>query len=214
MITQWAVEREDTISGTHLYRGEALPEAGQFDWLVVMGGPMNIYEYRNYPWLREEKRLIGQAIEQGKTVLGVCLGAQLIADVMGAKVYQNAELEVGWFPVRFLEGKNSVRAFQGFPAEVTALHWHGDTFDLPAGAIHLAESDACRNQAFAVGNKIVGLQFHIEVAEEDVAEFIGETVPPAAAHIQERDAIIQQAKKSQPIKPVLRTMLDRLAEIA
>lgn len=212
MITQWATERGAPIAGTHLYRGEQLPEADDFDWLVVMGGPMNIYEYRNHPWLRAEKRLIGQAIEQGKTILGVCLGAQLIADVMGAKIYQNSQLEVGWFPVRFLEAKKAVRAFKDFPEQLTALHWHGDTFDLPRGAIHLAESDGCKNQAFAVGEKIIGLQFHIEVAEEEVAEFIGETVPPAAAYIQERDEIVKQAANSQPIKPVLKGMLDRLAE--
>lgn len=211
LIADWAVDRGNIINGTHLYLGESLPEAESFDWLVIMGGPMNIYEYRTHPWLRDEKRLIAKAIEKGKTVLGVCLGAQLIADVLGAKIYQNQELEIGWFPVRFLEASKSARGFEEFPTELTVPHWHGDTFDLPRGAIHLAESEACKHQAFAYRDKVVGLQFHIEVPEEAVAEFIGETSPPAAPHIQRREEILAGAGKSQPIKIVLRTMLDRLA---
>ena len=210
MIAEWAIERGDKITGTHLYSGETLPGVDSFDWLVVMGGPMNIYEYRTHPWLRDEKRLIAQAIEKGKTVLGVCLGAQLIADVLGAKIYQNQELEIGWFPVRFLEAGKSVRCFEEFPEELTALHWHGDTFDLPQGAIHLAQSDACKNQAFAYGEKVIGLQFHIEVPEDDIAEFIGETLPPIAPYIQAREEIIDCAGKIQPVKLALGTMLDRL----
>jgi GMP synthase (glutamine-hydrolysing) len=212
LIADWAIPRGNKIAGTHFYRGELLPASADFDWLVVMGGPMNVYEYRAHPWLRDEKRLIAQSIEQGKTVIGVCLGAQLIADVLGAKVYQNPEIEIGWFPVRFLDTRKSVRCFDQFPSEITALHWHGDTFDLPNGAIHLAESDACKHQAFAWGEKVVGLQFHIEVAGKDLVEFIGETLPPTAPHIQRREEILAGAEKSQPIKIVLETMLDRLAE--
>ena len=212
MIADWALERGIDVTSTHLYRGESLPEVASFDWLVIMGGPMNIYEYRTYPWLREEKQLIAQAIESGKTVIGICLGAQLIADVLGAKIYQNQEMEIGWFPVRFLESRKAARGFEAFPPELTVLHWHGDTFDLPQGATRIAESDACRNQGFIYGDKVVGLQFHIEVAEKDVAEFIGETLPPKAAYIQAREEILAETAKSQPINTVLKTMLDRLAE--
>lgn len=210
MITQWALDRGHQVEGTHLYRGESLPEVNDFDWLVIMGGPMNIYEYRNHPWLRDEKRLIAEAISAQKTVLGVCLGAQLIADVLGAKIYQNPEIEIGWFPVRFLDTRNSVHAFQDFPPELTVLHWHGDTFDLPKGAIHLAKSAACKHQAFAYGDKVIGLQFHIEVPQEELASFIGETVPAPAPFIQKREEILACAEKIQPIKIALRAMLDRL----
>jgi len=213
LIAEWAASNQHTISGTHLYRAETPPSADSFDWLVIMGGPMNIYEYRNHPWLRGEKQLISEAINKGKTVLGVCLGAQLIADVLGAKIYQNPEIEIGWFPVRFLDERKSVHAFQEFPTELTPLHWHGDTFDLPSGAIRLAESDGCKNQAFAYGEKVIGLQFHIEVPETDLAEFIGETVPDPALYIQDRDTILSSTKNIQPIKAALRTMLDRLMEV-
>jgi len=210
MITEWAAEHGHAISGTHLYRGETLPALDSFDWLVIMGGPMNIYEYRNHPWLKGEKNLISEAIEGGKTVIGVCLGAQLIADVLGAKIYQNPEIEIGWFPVRFLDARKSVQAFSEFPSELTSLHWHGDTFDLPPGAIHLAESEACKHQAFAFGDKVIGLQFHIEVPEEELPAFIGDTVPEKAAYIQSREEILACTQKIQPIRAVLRTMLDRL----
>ena len=212
MITDWATDHGHEVIGTHLYRGEALPGVDAFDWLVIMGGPMNIYEYRNHPWLRGEKRLIADAISGGKTVLGICLGAQLIADVLGSKIYQNQEIEIGWLPVRFSDARNSVHAFKEFPAELTPLHWHGDTFDLPKGAVHLAESEGCRNQAFAFGEKVIGLQFHIEVPEGDVPSFIGDTLPPVARYIQSREEILACTKKIQPIKSALRTMLDRLIQ--
>src|SRR5271170_6697939 len=98
-IAQWAAEKEHTVTATRFYLDEPAPNPGEIDWLVVMGGPMNIYEEAEYPWLAREKRFIGEAIRGGKTVIGICLGAQLIADVMGGPVTRNLEKEIGWFPI-------------------------------------------------------------------------------------------------------------------
>lgn len=173
-IAAWAAENGHALSATHFHLGETVPELGAFDFLAVMGGPMNIYQHRDHPWLVAEKQFLARAVEAGKIVLGICLGAQLLADVLGAKVFQNAELEIGWFPVRLEPGAEMRRGFENFPRELTALHWHGDTFDLPRGATRLASSAACENQAFIFGEKIVGLQFHVEVAQPDVRAFIGD----------------------------------------
>lgn len=167
-IKDWARDRGHSFKVTRLDLGEALPEPNAFDLLVIMGGAMNIYQHRDYPWLVAEKQCISAAIEAGKALLGVCLGAQLIADCLGGKVAQNPAQEIGWFPVRFLRREPP---FDGFPAESMAFHWHGDTFSLPSGALRVAESDACANQAFIHGTKIVGLQFHIEVTPEAAASF-------------------------------------------
>ena len=125
-IGDWIRERGHALSESHLYRpGPALPEVDALDFLVIMGGGMNVYEYRNHPWLPDEKRFIERAIDGGKAVLGICLGAQLIADVLGVKVYQNAEFEIGWFPVRFNDAAHSHPLFEKFPRELTAaaLAW-------------------------------------------------------------------------------------------
>ncbi|MDO8671400.1 MAG: type 1 glutamine amidotransferase, partial [Dehalococcoidia bacterium] len=148
-IVAWAGARGHPVSATALCRGERLPETGDFDWLVIMGGPMNVYEEEEYPWLADEKRLIEKSIAEGKIVLGVCLGAQIIADVLGAPVYKNSDKEIGWHPVFLSQEGRESSVFRGFPDRFVAFHWHGDTFDLPAGCTRLAGSEACQNQAFA-----------------------------------------------------------------
>src|SRR5262249_47695751 len=135
----------------------------EIDLVVVLGGPMNIYEEDKFPWLIAEKKFIRQAIEEKLAVLGLCLGSQLIADVLGAKIYPNDEKEIGWFPVEVTEAALKHRLFSHWPNFFTPFHWHGDTFDLPEGAIHLARSQACRNQAFLYQDRVVGLQFHLEI---------------------------------------------------
>jgi GMP synthase-like glutamine amidotransferase len=165
-IADWLAARRHRLTFTHLYRGETLPTMEKFDWLVIMGGPMNIYEHRFHSWLREEKLFIDQAIRAGKTVLGVCLGAQLLADVLGGKVYQNMDKEIGWLPITLQD--EAGRFFPGAPKELTVFHWHGDTFSLP-GSVCLASSKGCAHQAFAHGDRVVGLQFHIEMTPAGIA---------------------------------------------
>ena len=121
---------------------------------------MSVNDEADYPWLAAEKRFIGEAVRAGKSVLGVCLGAQFIASAMGAPVYPNHTREIGWFPIEAVP-HSEPGAFP-FPAASIAFHWHGETFDLPPGAIHLARSAACENQAFQLGPCVIGLQFHLE----------------------------------------------------
>lgn len=157
-----------SLERTRLYAGEALPDLEAVQGVIVMGGPMSIHDESDHPWLAQEKRFIARVLEREIPMLGVCLGAQLIADALGAAVYPNAEKEIGWFPVRRRRGAVP-SVLDVLPQEFEAFHWHGETFDIPAGAEHLASSDGCRNQAFAWG-KTLALQFHLEVLPSGVAD--------------------------------------------
>src|SRR3990170_1938316 len=140
--------------------------------LIILGGPMNVYETDQYLFLEMEDRLIKQAIERDVPILGICLGAQLIAKALGAKVIKNKEKEIGWYPLKITEEGSKDRLFKHFNSEETVFQWHGDTFEIPEGGVHLAESSLCTNQAFRYGHNVYGLQFHIEVTPEMILEWL------------------------------------------
>lgn len=164
-IATWAAMRGIAVNQTRLYANDPLPNVGDFDMLVVMGGPMNIYEHDAYPWLVAEKAFIRSAIDDGKRVLGICLGAQLIADTLGGKVTRNSHKEIGWFPIKKAPSAEDFKPFDALPDTLSVLHWHGDTFAIPPGGILLASSAGCLNQAFAFGDSVLGLQFHMELTQ-------------------------------------------------
>lgn len=166
-ITPWLEQRGHHIRTSHLYRGDLLPAVSDLDWLIIMGGPMGVHDEAELPWLGAEKAFIRACIDNGKTVLGICLGAQLIANVMGADVRRNAETEIGWFPVSAVGSHPLAKLFSDSP---TVFHWHGDTFAIPANAEHLCRSTACENQAFLLGEKVLGLQFHLETTAQGLAD--------------------------------------------
>lgn len=166
-IKEWANTQKFDISCTRLYANETLPKMEDFDWLVIMGGPMGIFDYKEHPWLTDEKKLIKQAIDENKTVLGICLGAQLMADVLGAKVYPGPQKEIGWHPIQ-----RAAQAPALIPQELTVFHWHGDTFDIPEGAEMLATSTAGINQGFVYKDRAIGLQFHMETKLENMEALI------------------------------------------
>jgi len=172
-IGSWLESRGASVTGTRFFEKHTLPAVNDVDLLIVMGGPMSVNDESVHPWLKDEKRFIGEAITRGKPVLGACLGAQLIANAMGARVYRNSEEEIGWFPIHSVTIPGVKDAFQ-FPKQPVVFHWHGETFDLPAGAIHLARSDACENQAFQLGRNVIGLQFHLETTPQSARDLIGE----------------------------------------
>jgi GMP synthase-like glutamine amidotransferase len=207
-IEGWLTARGHTLTSTRFWAGEMAPaKVDGFDWLIVMGGPMNVNQYRDFPWLKAEKRVVREAVAAGKRVLGVCLGAQLIADALGGKVYQNAEREIGWFPVTAVpEGKGTVLEF---PAETVVFHWHGDTFSLPPGAVWLARSEACEHQAFAVGARVLGLQFHLEMTPDDVARIAKECADELTAgkFVQSAQAIVERAKKENAAGALMERLL-------
>ena len=166
----WLREAGYETGVTRWYSGDFPPDPAEIDLLIVMGGPMSVNDENIYPWLVAEKAYIRRWILADRPLLGVCLGAQLIASSLGARVYPNAVKEIGWFPVTAVMpvAENAFR----FPTELRVFHWHGETFDLPDGAIHLARSAGCEHQAFQIGRRVIGLQFHLETTPETAAALI------------------------------------------
>jgi len=168
-IADWLEERRAQVGRTRFFAEPELPPPGALDLLVVMGGPMSVNDEAEFPWLAEEKRFIREAVASGVPTLGICLGAQLIASALGARVRRNPVKEIGWFPVRAVPADGDVFRL---PEECDVFHWHGETFDLPEGAVRLAESGPCRNQAFQTGRRAIGLQFHLETTPESAAAIL------------------------------------------
>jgi len=170
-ITQWIELNNHQLSYSKFYTDYSIPEPEAYDWLIVMGGPMGIYDQKEFPWLTDEKKSIKKAIDQNKTVIGICLGSQLIADVLEEKVFKNVEKEIGWFPLNLTEISKTLFGEKA-KDKIMVFHWHGDTYNLPKNAIHLASSEGCINQAFLYKDKVLGLQFHLEVTHQSLQEMI------------------------------------------
>ncbi len=213
-IDAWALQRGHRLETTALYNGSPLPEIDTFDWLVVMGGPMSIHEHEAHRWLPAEKALIRDAITRGKVVLGVCLGAQLIADVLGGTVTPGPNREIGWHDVTLTEAAEASALFAGLPRTFGAFHWHGDTFTIPTGAVHIATSEAFANQAFAYADHVVGLQFHLDYAADGIADMLthcgNELI--ASPYVQTEAEILQglQARVAST-RALLNALLDAMA---
>lgn len=177
LFANWAGARTHDLVLTKTYRDE-LPASGA-DAMIILGGPMSVNDAPTLPWLQREIAAIHAHLAQDRPTFGVCLGAQLIAHCLGARVRKNATKEIGWFPVTRVPpapatkralSRSHQRWFDLVPPEFTPLHWHGETFDLPPGATHLARSAACENQMFVARDAIVGIQFHLEAAADWIAE--------------------------------------------
>jgi len=207
-LLDWAEERGHGLSATRLFAGERLPGLQDIDLLVIMGGPMSVNDENQYPWLAGEKSFIREAVEQGCRVLGICLGAQLLASALGAKVNANPQKEIGWFPVSLTpEGKQS-RVFYGFEPVFTTFQWHGDTFDLPQGTTLLATGEVCANQAFQFGEHAFGLQFHMEVSQKGVKGLIehGGDELVSAPFIQTAEQMLQSGEYEENRENLFRFM--------
>lgn len=168
-IESWLVSKGYEITHTRFFQSTELPDLEEIDLLVIMGGPMSVHDVDAHPWLVKESAFIRSAIDAGKKVLGVCLGAQLIAHAMGARVFKNACKEIGWLPIH---GLPLVDSCFHFPPMANVFHWHGETFDLPQGAVLLASSNGCKNQAFQIEEHVIGLQFHLETTYETAQDII------------------------------------------
>ena len=165
------------ISYTRFFNADEIPDPRTTDFLVVLGGPMSVNDEPLLPWLATEKKGLRAFLKTGKPVLGICLGAQLIASALGSRVFPNREKEIGWFPIEGLAHGNP--AALRFPSPAEVFQWHGETFDLPPGATHLARSSVCENQAFQIG-RAIGLQFHLETTPESARALIRHSGPELA----------------------------------
>lgn len=215
-IEEWAKSRGHELVATRLWDHDPLPDASEIEFLIVMGGPMGVGDEAAYPWLAPERDLIAKTIENGSSVLGICLGAQLIASSMGAAVAPNNQKEIGWFPVTITAEGSETDLMSGVPREFMAFHWHGDTFEIPRSATHLASSRACENQAFSVGSKVLALQFHIETVESNVDALIENCADELVGGewIQGPDELRAGVKNSPQATGILSTTLDRMTEVA
>jgi GMP synthase-like glutamine amidotransferase len=204
------------ITSTRLFAKDPFPNLDDIDWLIIMGGPMGIYDEDKYPWLFSEKNYIEQAVVQGKIVLGICLGAQLIADVLGAKIYPNKHKEIGWFPIQKTHETAQTRLADFLPDEIDAFHWHGDTFDIPKGAIHIAKSEACENQGFIYDDHVVALQFHLETMEQSAKELIDncQNDITEGPFIQSSVEIFSDKKRFEKINFLMSELLNHLSYVS
>jgi GMP synthase (glutamine-hydrolysing) len=168
----------------NLFEGDGLPrDTSDLSGLIVMGGPMSVNDVAIHPFLFDELQLIEKVLAKEKPVLGICLGAQLIAKALGSKVYPNRVKEIGWHTVWLTPAAGADALFKESSPELPAFHWHGETFDLPAGAVHLARSSRCENQAFRWGRSTYGFQFHLEVTPSMIEEWCAS--PSGKAEIRE-----------------------------
>jgi len=212
-IEEWALLKGFSLASTHLYKNDSLPELEHFDWLVVMGGSMSVNDEAALPWLRPEKAFVKQAILAGKVVIGICLGAQMIANVLGSKVQYNEHKEIGWFPIHWDPEALRHTLFRHIPPSLNVMHWHGETFEMPLGAMPLAKSKACMNQGFLYKEKVLGLQFHPEFDEKSTDEMLAYCSHELqeGAYVQSGDKMIEQRHFIIPAKAALFGILDALA---
>jgi GMP synthase-like glutamine amidotransferase len=212
-IEGWARANGHEFAPARWYAGEIPVGPVRSDLLVIMGGPMSVHDEAQHPWLAAEKRLIDRAIAGGTRVFGICLGAQLLADRLGASVTQMPHPEIGWFPIRTARVSNP---FAGLIVDGTPVfHWHGETFDLPAGSTGLASSEACPNQGFSCGDRILALQFHLEMTRDGAVEIIescGEELTEQPT-VQSAAAILADSGRFEATHPIMAALLDHLAAI-
>lgn len=214
-IQDWINRQGYTLTKTRFFLDEPLPALADFDILIVMGGPMGVDDHQQFPWLNGEREFIQQAIADGKMVLGICLGAQLIARATGAQVTKNRDTEIGWFPVTTPQQLPALLA-DVFPPEFLAFHWHGDTFAIPPGAIPVASSEACSNQAFVLNERVIGLQFHIETTPESAALLVQNCSDEldGSQYVQSAEMILADTKKFRLINQLLNKLLENMVKLA
>ena len=209
-IEHWARTRGHDFAITRLFQEDPLPESASVDMLVIMGGPMSVHDEAEYAWLRAEKHLVERCLGSRKFVFGVCLGSQVLAQCLGARVYRNLHKEIGWYPIHRQPAAADSQTLQ-LPATTEVLHWHGETYDLPAGGSHLAASEGCPIQAFEHPSAL-GLQFHLEATRpslEDLIRHCGEEIGSGPYEQPVEQILAGEQKHGDTARGVLFETLDR-----
>jgi len=205
----WLLSAGYQITTTEFFRPAPMLPPPSVDLLIVLGGPMSVNDEAKFPWLRLEKHYIRERIEAGKPVLGICLGAQLIASALGAAVGPSPSREIGWFPIQGLPSGSCFR----FPSTIEVFHWHSEMFALPPGATPIAASEGCPNQAFQIGRNGVGLQFHLETTPESAAQIVAhcrEELVPSSFVQTETEILSSLPERCQAINQVMAGVLSFL----
>ncbi|MBN8852414.1 MAG: hypothetical protein BGO55_01550 [Sphingobacteriales bacterium 50-39] len=212
-ITDWCRSHGHQMDTTPLYSPDhRLPSTDVVDMLIIMGGPMGVYDEETYPWLKTEKGFIHDFLQLDKPVLGICLGAQLLAVCNGAVVRPAPQKEIGWFPVKqTAAARNEPWFYSLFKNDPILFHWHGDRFEIPKGAVELAFTEANDNQAFLLNKKVLGLQFHAEVNEDGLRQMVQEGLHELQEGTYIQSAEILLASPSfNTAHPIMWAILDHL----
>lgn len=210
-IRPWAEARGLEITETRPYEDAAFPAPTSMDLLVVLGGPMGVHDEDRHPWLVREKRFLAEVIEAGTPTLAICLGAQLVAHVLGADVRRHTHPEIGWHALEAVGDADSGVLAPFLAADAEVMQWHYDTLELPEGAVHLARSDACEAQAFAWGDHVLAVQFHPEMTSAEVAEVLERDQPlPEGDFVSDPDRLLEPARFAR-LSSRTHAFLDRLA---
>jgi GMP synthase-like glutamine amidotransferase len=213
-VTEWAWQRGLNLRILRADLGESLASAADSPLLVVMGGPMSVLDVEQFPWIEDELNLLRERIATDRPTLGICLGAQLIARAAGSQIRSASEKEIGWYPVQRCTSAGLGRLL---PKQFAPLHWHGETFDLPKSATLLASSECCPNQAFQLGQHILGLQFHLEATRESAAALIsgaGHEITSGPYQTPAEQIIRELPPAETVLHPILFDLLDAIAKSA
>ena len=207
-IQPWLAQHNAEVHYCRLYANDPLPDVNETDLLIVLGGPMSVNDESHYPWLVAEKAFLAQAIAAEKPIVGICLGAQLIASCQGARIYSNYAKEIGWFDITAVAASGDVLSL---PASMHVFHWHGETFELPANAVLLASSLACNNQIFQLGKRVIGLQCHLETTADNARSMVLHCADEltGGSFIQDADTILAaSAAQYQQLSQLMTQVLE------
>ena len=213
-IENWLTDNHLSLTFTKFFQGDDLPRQEDFDVLIVMGGPMGVDDVEQFPWLLEERQFIQKSIDKDKTILGICLGAQLIARACDARVKKNKYREIGWFDILINNENLPDRLKDVFPEKMNVFHWHGDTFEIPDGAVHFASSEACSNQGFILNDRVIGLQFHIETTERSAILLLDNCRDEldGSKYVQSAADVLDDTTRFNKINHLLVRLLEKLVK--
>ncbi|MBX3042274.1 MAG: type 1 glutamine amidotransferase [Candidatus Kapabacteria bacterium] len=214
-IQKWCDTRGYNLTRTNFKSEEPIPNPDLYDVLIVLGGPMSVHDESKYPWLIKEKKSIDRALNDGRKVIGICLGAQLLAEVLGSEVKQSKEKEVGWLNIKMSDEYKNHQHFDTFPKEFQTFHWHGEEFTLPHNSIRIASSDTCENQIFLYGDIAAGFQCHPEQTEYSISRMLdraGDYLKPGK-YVQTREEIIREIHHAHLNNNLLSDFLDSFLKL-